>query len=213
MKNTTETIHKYSGLIKVEPEFSKEDVDILNAWQNKLSTLSSKEDEESQSIILNDIKLTNPQKWLLLNRCYNPLIKFQKNGIKIKGLTTKGSLRNSIESYFLIFIEKESFLKDLIGLNKIKEHTFNGIIKSSKQEYNGSINEWVYLIKDNRFYSINCELKTFKKANINKYPKEGKECIVDELYQRYFSKEIVEYVKLKNSIDKTNTTKATKIKL
>ena len=182
-------MQSYTGIVQCSPPLSPQEVQFLNTWQNKLNDIyvafqSGNKNAPEQLDSFLGFDLNDGQRWTICQWTYCPFIKWTKEGMLLEGNHKKGQLRPAILGYLHLFLGEDPFIKKVLldKLSFLKEHSFNGIIDSYKDE-----KQWLYIIKNNIISAVNnCSVEQY---NNNPYihPHISKEdnCI-DKLNQ-YFS--------------------------
>lgn len=189
----------YDGELTITPNLSEQELNFLNTWQNLLSEkflkISNTEDNILKVQYYNDINqfiglpLDSKQLWVL-EFSFNPLIKFEKDKIIIKGEHSKGQLRDSLLMYHHLFLSEEPFLKKYLpNIEFLTEHSFSGIIQCEKNSQKTGHTQWCYIAEKSIIYAVNAKTKNEYINNKHKYPKQDKDDKSEERINRYYPKD------------------------
>lgn len=189
----------YEGELTITPNLSEKELNFLNTWQTLLSekffNISNTEDSELKLQYYKDINefiglpLDSKQLWVL-EFSFNPLIKFEKDKIIVKGEHTKGQIRDCLLMYHHLFLSTEPFLKKYLpNLEFFQEHNFSGIIQCEKFSHKTGHTQWCYIAEQSVIYSVNAKTIHEYSTNPKKYPKIDKEDKSEERINRYYPKD------------------------
>lgn len=189
----------YEGELTITPSLSSKELDFLTTWQNLLAekffNLSNTEDNNLRLQYYKDINqfiglpLDSKQLWVL-EFSFNPLIRFEKDKIVVKGESSKGQIRDALLMYHHLFLSEEPFLKKYLpNLDFFQKHDFSGIIQCEKFNHKTGHTKWCYIADNSTIYSVNAKTIDDYMSNPKKYPKINKEDKSEERINKYYPKD------------------------
>lgn len=204
---------KYKGKLNFDAPLSKEELEFLNDWQNKLVEIykeywntTNKDDREIISQKINGysgISFNDKQRWAIFF-AMSPMIHFEEDGIVLKGQSKKGNMREALMAYHHFFLSEDAVLKECMNLSFLKPHNFSGIVEAYKKDkVTDYESNWCYIAENNQIYSVDAvNIKEYEQSP-GKWPKVQKEDTFYDKLVRYFPP-LMEYAKLKKSINEKN---------
>lgn len=205
----------YTGMIKLTPHLSPDEVEFLNNWQTKLNSIyhrhiydnyGSRNFKNLSTDLTCEIdhflglSLDKNQHWTILF-CFSPMVHFTEQGMDIYGSDEKGQFREALLAYQHFFMGEQPVLRDACyeHLSFIQSHSMNGIISCENTKlHDKSSGKWCYLVKDNEIVAVDAPNAQTWLKNPDKYPVIHKEDTTKEKLDKYFPP-LIQYARINRS--------------